>query len=214
MSVGSKLLNIQQKVNAPKNQYNKFGGYNFRSCEDILQAVKPVLAEYNCTLTIQDELIQIGDRYYVKATAQLVDCDDETKATSQAYAREEESKKGMDGAQITGASSSYARKYALNGLFCLDDTKDADATNSGDNKQQEKPQQNKPAQAQQQPAKPNDAQFKKLAAAAREAGYSPEAMGVLLQSKYNIKSSNQLTNQQISELIEYLEALANGKDTG
>ena len=212
MSIGTKLLNIQQKVNAPKNQYNKFGGYNYRSCEDILQAVKPVLAENNCTLTIQDELIQIGDRYYVKATAQLVDCDDETKATSQAYAREEESKKGMDGSQITGSASSYARKYALNGLFCLDDTKDADATNTDDDKkQQERPQQNKPAQAQQD--KPSDAQFKKLAAAANKAGYSPEAMGDLLRTKYSVESSKQLTQQQTSELIEYLEALANGKDT-
>ena len=213
MSIGTKLLNIQQKVNAPKNQYNKFGDYYYRSCEDILQAVKPILAENNCTLVIWDEPIQVGERHYIKATAELTDCDDGNKTTVQAYAREEETKKGMDGSQITGSASSYARKYALNGLFCLDDTKDADATNTDDDKkQQERPQQNKPAQAQQD--KPNDAQFKKLAAAAKEAGYSPEAMGVLLRTKYSVESSKQLTKQQISELIEFLEGVANETDAG
>lgn len=122
-----KLVQIQSKLNVPKNQYNSFGKYKYRSCEDILEAVKPLLAEYNCVLNIYDEIVNIGDRFYVKAVAQVISSDG--KITSQAYAREEEIKKGMDGSQVTGSSSSYARKYALNGLFCIDDTKDADTTN-------------------------------------------------------------------------------------
>lgn len=125
------LRSIQTELNAPKNQYNAFGKYSYRSCEDILAAVKPLLAAYNCTLTLTDGIELIGDRFYVRATATLTnDTGDTAKAT--AYAREEEVKKGMDGAQITGAASSYARKCALNGLFCIDDVKDPDATNKGD----------------------------------------------------------------------------------
>lgn len=125
----TKLLKIQTELKAPKAQRNNFGGYNYRSCEDILEAVKPLLAEQNLLLTIQDELVNIGDRYYVKATAKLTDTESKETVDITAYAREEENKKGMDGSQITGASSSYARKYALNGLFLIDDTKDSDATN-------------------------------------------------------------------------------------
>lgn len=121
-----KLAVIQQTLEAPKNQFNKFGGYAYRSCEDILQAVKPYLQD--CTLTLADEVVQIGERYYVKATAVFADGSDAFFSVS-SYAREEETRKGMDGSQITGSSSSYARKYALNGLFCIDDAKDADATN-------------------------------------------------------------------------------------
>ena len=117
------LNKIQQELNAPKNQRNSFGNYNYRSCEDILQAVKPLLGK--AILTIDDEIILIGDRYYVKATATLRSSNDCINSVS-AYARESLNKKGMDEAQITGAASSYARKYALNGLFCIDDTKDAD----------------------------------------------------------------------------------------
>ena len=125
------LRSIQTELNAPKNQYNTFGKYSYRSCEDILAAVKPLLAAYNCTLTLTDGIELIGDRFYVRATATLTnDTGDTAKAT--AYAREDEVKKGMDGAQITGAASSYARKYALNGLFCIDDVKDPDPTNKGD----------------------------------------------------------------------------------
>lgn len=125
------LRSIQTELNAPKNQYNAFGKYSYRSCEDILAAVKPLLAAHNCTLTLTDGIELIGDRFYVRATATLTnDTGDTAKAT--AYAREEEVKKGMDGAQITGAASSYARKYALNGLLCIDDVKDPDATNKGD----------------------------------------------------------------------------------
>lgn len=124
------LIAIQAKLNAPKSQYNKFGGYNYRSCEDILAAVKPLLEENQCTLTISDDIHMAGNRIYVKATCTLKNSKGE-EVTTTAFAREEESKKGMDGSQVTGASSSYARKYALNGLFAIDDTKDSDTTNDG-----------------------------------------------------------------------------------
>jgi hypothetical protein len=119
------LIMIQQGLQAPKSRKNTFGGYNYRSCEDILEAVKPLLADQDCTLTLSDELCHIGDRYYVQATARLTNNSGETISVT-ALAREAETKKGMDEAQVTGAASSYARKYALNGLFAIDDTKDAD----------------------------------------------------------------------------------------
>lgn len=115
---------IQHKLKAPKGQYNSFGKYNYRSCEDILEGVKPLLKEHNLALLIDDEIVQIGERYYVKATAKITDGRELVSAT--AYAREPDTKKGMDESQITGATSSYARKYALNALLCIDDTKDAD----------------------------------------------------------------------------------------
>ena len=124
--INIKLMNIQQELKAPKGQYNSFGKYAYRSCEDILEAVKPLLKKEKVVLTISDELQYIGNRYYIKATATLIDTESEATISNSAYAREEETKKGMDGSQITGTASSYARKYALNGLFCIDDTKDAD----------------------------------------------------------------------------------------
>ena len=126
-----KLLEIQQKLKAPKNLYNSFGGFAYRSAENILEALKPLLAETNTTLLISDELCNIGERYYVRAVVQLYDLEKGNLiAETVAFAREEENKKGMDGSQITGASSSYARKYALNGMFLIDDVKDSDATNT------------------------------------------------------------------------------------
>lgn len=119
------LIEIQKKLKAPKSQYNTFGKYNYRSAEDILEAVKPLLHEQNCTLTLSDDIVGVGNRLYVKATARLMNSAGEVIETT-AFAREDETKKGMDGSQITGSSSSYARKYALNGMFCIDDTKDAD----------------------------------------------------------------------------------------
>jgi len=123
------LVMIQSELKAPKNQYNSFGGYKYRSLEDILEALKPLLHKHKSYLIISDEIVQIGDRFYVKATAKLINEKGES-IESTAYAREPLSKKKMDEAQVTGASSSYARKYALNGLFAIDDTKDADATNT------------------------------------------------------------------------------------
>ena len=135
------LITIQSELKAPKTQYNKFGGYKYRKAEDILEAVKPLLAKQICTLIITDDIVMVGSRIYVKATATIKNEKGEYE-TSTGWAREEETKKGMDGSQITGASSSYARKYALNGLFAIDDNADSDTTNDGQH------------QAAQQPASP------------------------------------------------------------
>lgn len=129
------LINIIAELKAPKGQFNEFGKYKYRSCEDILEAVKPLCVKNNVLLTITDDIVLIGDRFYVKATATVTNLDGVCVSAS-ALAREEDTKKGMDGSQVTGASSSYARKYALNGLFCIDDTKDADATNTHGKEQQ------------------------------------------------------------------------------
>lgn len=131
MNIYEKLLKAQVELKAPKGQYNSFGKYKYRSCEDILEALKPVLDKFKLTLFIKDDVIEVNTRNYVKATIVLVNIEkpDEQIKTS-ALAREEETKKGMDGSQITGASSSYARKYALNGMFMIDDTKDSDSTNT------------------------------------------------------------------------------------
>jgi hypothetical protein len=129
-SLRQKLCNIQTQLKAPKGQTNAFGGYRYRSAEDILEALKPLLGEYGCSLVIQDDMVEVGGRVYVKASANLIDNETDLVLSASAFARESEVKKGMDDAQITGSASSYARKYALNGLFCIDDTKDADATNT------------------------------------------------------------------------------------
>lgn len=174
-----KLWTIQQTLNAPKGQYNKFGGYSYRSAEDILEAVKPLLQ--NVTLMVSDEIVLIGDRYYVKATATLSDGEDSISAT--AFAREEKEQKGMTAGQLTGATSSYARKYALNGLFCIDDAKDLDtdayAKQTG---QQPRQQKNQPKQQPQQPkAQPNPdevlARFCDAAAKAPDANKLREIFG-------------------------------------
>ena len=123
------LISIQSTLNAPKGQYNSFGKYKYRSCEDILGAVKPLLNQHGCTLTISDDVVMVGARIYIKATATITNSAGEKEVTT-AFAREEEQKKGMDSSQVTGAASSYARKYALNGLFAIDDTKDADTLNT------------------------------------------------------------------------------------
>ena len=143
-----KLVAVQAALKAPKGQFNKFGGYKYRSCEDILEAVKPLLLEQGLQLTITDEPVEVGGRIYIKATATVTDGSE--TATVSGYAREAETKKGMDESQITGTASSYARKYALNGLFLIDDTKDADATN-------EKP---KAAQKPKQAPKPQGGELK------------------------------------------------------
>jgi len=144
MTLIEKLKNIQIKLKAPKGQFNDFGKYKYRSCEDILEAVKPLLNETKTVLTLSDEMKEVGGRVYVVATARLRDTESVEIIEVTANAREEETKKGMDGSQITGAASSYARKYALNGLFAIDDTKDSDYTNKGDDdKTKAKPKTNK-----------------------------------------------------------------------
>lgn len=124
------LIKIQSELKSPKNQFNSFGKYNYRSCEDILEALKPLLLANECKLILSDEMVNIGERYYVKATATITSENDSVSVT--AFAREEAEKKGMDLMQLSGATSSYARKYALNGLFLIDDNKDSDTTNKGE----------------------------------------------------------------------------------
>lgn len=146
------LIAIQSELKAPKSQFNKFGGYKYRKAEDILEAVKPLLAKQKCTLTITDDIVMVGNRIYVKSTATIKNEKGECETTT-GWAREEETKKGMDGSQITGASSSYARKYALNGLFSIDDNADSDTTNNGQHQEaQQQTQTQQPAA--QQPASP------------------------------------------------------------
>lgn len=134
-----KLMNVQRELKAPKGQYNDFGRYKYRSAEDIVEAVKPIASKYGALIILSDEIAFIGDRIYIKATATFCDVDTGEKIKAEAFAREPESKKGMDASQITGSCSSYARKYALNGLFCIDDTKDSDYTNVGKNDEIEGP---------------------------------------------------------------------------
>lgn len=147
MSVYEKLSKVQSELKAPKGQYNSFGKYKYRSCEDILEAVKPLNAKHGVVLTVGDEVVEISNRFYVKATAILVDIESGEKVTNTALAREDDAKKGMDGSQITGTASSYARKYCLNGLYCIDDTKDAD-TDEYRAQQECKPQKSKPQERQ------------------------------------------------------------------
>lgn len=130
-----KLIKIQSDLKAPKGNYNSFGKFRYRSCEDILEAVKPLLAREKCMLTMTDEVVAITDKVYIKATATIIDLDNKVHCSTSAYARESENKKGMDESQMTGTASSYARKYALNGLFLIDDTKDADTNEFQQTKQ-------------------------------------------------------------------------------
>jgi len=134
MNIYQKLNKIQTELKAPKGQYNDYGKFKYRNCEDILEALKPLLKEMQLIIQLSDKILHIDGRFYVEATVTLYDCESDnlTSISNTAYAREEDSKKGMDGSQVTGAASSYARKYALNGLFAIDDTKDADTKEAAD----------------------------------------------------------------------------------
>lgn len=156
-----KLIKIQEELKAPKSNYNTFGKFNYRSCEDILESVKPLCAKHGCALILTDEIEQVGNRHYVKATAELFDQESEDKVYATAFAREAENKKGMDEAQVTGTTSSYARKYALNGLFCIDDTKDPD-TDENTRQRQEADKKNDPKKARNK--EPASGQEKKISA--------------------------------------------------
>lgn len=200
------LNKIQKELKAPKNQMNAFGNYRYRSCEDILEAVKPLLGE--ATLTLSDEIVLIGDRYYVKATATLttglkvIFCS--------AYARESLDKKGMDSAQITGAASSYARKYALNGLFCIDDNKDADTTNNGipepikhEAKETTRPDGGKTITYSEKPC--SEKQIKCIRAVSENKGMSIEELMEELGKDYGVTDVGELTMRQASEVIDRLQ---------
>lgn len=211
MEIYKKLAEIQKELKAPKNQYNSFGKYNYRSCEDILEGVKPLAAEKGCAVVISDDVVMVGDRYYIKATAKLIDADSGEVASNDAYAREPAEKKGMDESQITGTASSYARKYALNGLFAIDDTKDADtdehANQSAKNSKQKDKQQNKPTDKQQtQSGKAaTEAQLKRLWAVAGKVGVDESGLHEFIQKAFKKQSIKELTGAEVDAICKRLE---------
>ncbi|MAG39341.1 hypothetical protein CMI41_00015 [Candidatus Pacearchaeota archaeon] len=205
-----KLSEIQKELKCKKNQRNKFGNYNYRSCEDILEAVKPILFKQNMALTLSDEIVLIGDRYYVKALAELRFEGDMMVIV--AYARETDIKKGMDSAQITGSASSYARKYALNGLFAIDDTKDSDATNdhgkNGSNYKQ--PEEKKtPEEVGKEideaigGVKP-DVLLEDVLFIATKKGFTKKSVEATAKRDYK-KTLDKLTKEELTKLFEYIE---------
>ena len=179
-----KLMNVQSELKAPKNQYNSFGKYAYRSCEDILEALKPVLLKHKAAVIVTDDIVFVDGRHYVKATVKFIDAETGEIVENSALAREEESKKGMDACQLTGATSSYARKYALNGLFCIDDTKDSDATNThgkeAPTKAQNQSKQNTPTRSKVL----SEEQIKALYEVSEKAGYSAARLVALVKAKY------------------------------
>lgn len=188
--LNQRVGDIQHKLKAPKGQYNSFGKYNYRSCEDILEGVKPLLKEHNLALLIDDEIVQIGERYYVKATAKITDGREIVSAT--AYAREPDTKKGMDESQITGATSSYARKYALNALLCIDDTKDADTMDNS----------KKPAQQTQETVY----NWSTLKARATQGGISEDDLKHYLKETLKVNESKDMTQELYQQAFNWVNA--------
>lgn len=193
MNIYEKLTEVQNELKAPKSKYNSFGKYNYRSCEDILEAVKPILKAKRLAMTVKDDVFNIGDRFYIMATVTVFDCESEEKVTTTAYAREDADKKGMDGSQITGSSSSYARKYALNGMFAIDDTKDADSWNTHD---KDRTVEKKEAE------RATEEQVAKLRALYK----GKEDKLTELLDKYDITSPVQFKRMEIQSVIDKLEA--------
>lgn len=208
LNLVQKLINVQKDLKAPKNQHNSFGKYNYRSAEDILEAVKPLNAEQGLLLTLTDEPILTGDRYYIKATATITDGNDTHSVT--AYARESLNKKGMDDSQITGTASSYARKYALNGLYLIDDTKDADTDeyqNQNNNKTQSFQTQGKPSNKK---GNLSEAQVKRLFAIAKSVSVTADQVKKIIMRDYNKTEIAQLTKQEYDTICKNLEDLKQG----
>lgn len=201
-NVYQKLMSVQKDLKAPKNQYNSFGKYRYRSCEDILEGVKPILNQYNCAITLADEIEQIGDRYYVKATATFFDCETGSTVSNTALARESDDKKGMDASQVTGTASSYARKYALNGLLLIDDTKDAD-TDENHNEQT--------GRARSEAAKKGQATKEQNAADSANKIIDEKSLNVLkeLMQKKGIDPNQKFKGKELSELTnaEWVQAV-------
>ena len=195
MNVYEKLMTVQTKLRAPKSQYNQFGHYSYRSCEDILEALKPLLAEVGAIVNVSDEVKLIGNRFYVEATAMFLDCETGDSVVARASAREDETKKGMDLAQVTGSVSSYARKYALNGLFAIDDNKDSDATNTHG-----------------KDIKPNmtpvsglsEAQIKRLFAIGNKAGFKKNVVEATVKKMFGCEPKD-MTKDQYNTVCERLE---------
>ena len=194
MTVYDKLINIQSELKAPKSQYNNFGKYSYRNCEDILEALKPLLKENKATIFISDDVVFIEGRFYIKSTVTFVDVETGDKIVNTAYAREEEIKKGMDGSQVTGTSSSYARKYALNGMFAIDDTKDSDFTNQNESKSSIKPSNGL-----------TESQIKRLFAIANKVNISAEDVKIVVAKSYGIHDIKKMNKQQYDEICERLE---------
>ena len=194
MNVYEKLIAIQSELKAPKSQYNNFGKYAYRNCEDILESLKPLLKEHKSTIYISDEIVTVLERFYVKATVTFIDAETGEKIINTAYAREEEDKKGMDGSQVTGSSSSYARKYALNGMFAIDDTKDSDFTNTttkGDN------------------TGLSEAQIKRLLAIASKVNISADDVKKVVAKSFGVQDLRKMNKQQYDEICSKLEKKGN-----
>lgn len=208
LSIYEKLMKIQAELKAPKNQYNSFGKYKYRSCEDILEGVKSLLEKNKAVLILTDQVKEINGRFYIEATAGLIDIDDGTTVSTTALAREDENKKGMDQAQVTGSASSYARKYALNGLFCIDDTEDSDSTNQGD--KDEKPKQGTSNQGKSSQTGSSkgitDAQIKRLFAIANKHNVGEADIKKVIAKSYNKTSIKDLTKKEYDELIQRIES--------
>jgi len=185
-----KIVAIQSELKAPKGQYNSFGKYNYRSCEDILEGAKPLLAKYGLVLTIRDGIELIGDRFYVKATATITD--GKEQLSTEAYARESADKKGMDASQVTGATSSYARKYALNGLLAIDDTKDADTMDNSKN----------PVQQTQETVY----NWQTLKARATQGGISEEDLVHYVTETLKVKKPSELTQEHYQQAFNWVNA--------
>ncbi len=200
MNVYEKLMTVQTKLRAPKGQYNSFGKYSYRSCEDILEALKPLLGEVGAIVNVTDEIKLIGDRYYVEATASFIDTETGERMIAKASAREAEAKKGMDDSQVTGSVSSYARKYALNGLFAIDDNKDADSTNTHD----------KGIKPNMTPAGITEAQLKRLYTIGNKAGIKKEVVEGTVRKIFNCEAKD-MTKEQYDNICERLEKKAGGK---
>lgn len=186
-----KLMEVQGKLKAPKSCFNKFGNYAYRNCEDILEALKPLLNEVKAIVNISDDVVMVGDRYYIKATVKFIDAETGDIIETNAMAREEENKKGMDASQLTGSTSSYARKYALNGLFAIDDTKDSDTTNTH-NKDNV--------------TTLSDAQLKRMYAIGSKAGYSNSKVDAMIKQKYNKEAKN-MTKAEYENVVDGLEKI-------
>lgn len=205
MGIIEKLMRIQTEIKAPKNLHNSFGNYNYRNAESICEAVKPYLVKENVALILTDNVLEIGGRVYVKATATLHDAESQEELEVSAFAREAVDKKGMDVSQITGSASSYARKYALNGLFLLDDTKDADSdeyhkqTDSGANK--EKKASGKPTQSRDANPLISEDEFRRITELIRSANVNEQK----LMEQYKVESFMMLTKSQYVELKQRLE---------
>ena len=200
MNVYEKLMTVQTKLRAPKGQYNSFGKYSYRSCEDILEALKPLLGEVGAIVNVTDEIKLIGDRYYVEATASFIDTETGERMIAKASAREAETKKGMDDSQVTGSVSSYARKYALNGLFAIDDNKDADSTNTH----------GKEIKPNMTPVGITEAQLKRLFAIGNKAGIKKEVVEGTVRKIFNCEPKD-MTKEQYNNICERLEKKVGGK---